>query len=212
MNPEVPVIPPIITAQAVDQALQAASLPAVGHPELSRLAAYGNLLLHWNSRMNLTAIRDTDGVVRRHIVESVAASLALPPGIATLLDYGSGAGLPGIPIAIVRGAIDVTLAESQSKKVAFLREAVRSLELSATIHAGRVEALPPRRLYDAVTLRAVEQMPKAVLQARKHVKVGGYLVLFATEGTENELLAAVQPSSVEKSALPGAGFLLVCST
>ena len=96
------------------------------------------------SALNLSAIRDEEGIISRHLVESIVVSSELPQGIKTLLDFGSGAGLPGIPIAICRPEIAVTLAESQGKKAAFLQEAVRVLGIGAKVHAGRAEALAHR--------------------------------------------------------------------
>src|SRR6266851_4493562 len=94
---------------------------------LSRLSTYLDLLLKWNARTNLTAIRDPEEIVRRHFGESLFAAQHLDPATPTLLDFGSGAGFPGLPIALFHPGIQVTLAESQNKKAAFLREAVRSL-------------------------------------------------------------------------------------
>lgn len=143
-----------------------------------RFQNYLSLLLRWNSRVNLTAIRNEEGIVSRHFVESIACARALPIGIATLLDFGSGAGFPGIPIALCRREIAVTLAESQGKKAAFLSEAVRVLGVSATVHSGRAEAL--RGAFDCVTLRAVDKMELAVEAASKLVRPGGWLALMTT--------------------------------
>ncbi len=96
----------------------------------------------------------------------------------TLLDFGSGAGLPGIPIALCRPEMAVTLAESQGKKAAFLQEAVRVLGLKAKVHAGRAEALGA--VFDCVILRAVDKMPKAVAAAVPLVAPGGWLALMTT--------------------------------
>src|SRR5580658_7180705 len=101
----------------------------------NRFQDYLSLLLRWNARINLTAIRNEAGILSRHFVESIACARALPVGIQTLLDFGSGAGLPGIPIALCRPEMEVTLAESQGKKAAFLREAVRVLGTGARVHA-----------------------------------------------------------------------------
>jgi 16S rRNA (guanine527-N7)-methyltransferase len=177
---------------------------------LAKLASYGNLLLRWNERTSLTAIREARGVLDRHIVESVAAARLVPAGITTLLDYGSGAGLPGIPIAVVREEVRVTLAESQGKKAAFLREAVRTLDLNASIHAGRVADLDVATLFDAITLRAVEKMEESVKEARERVGAGGFLVIFATAATKAGLLKAANAASVVEHPLPTAGSLLIC--
>ena len=83
----------------------------------------------------------------RHIIESIAVARSIPGHVTTLLDFGSGGGLPGIPIALCRPQIAVTLAESQGKKAAFLQEAVRVLGIAAKVHSDRAEALiEPLRL------------------------------------------------------------------
>jgi 16S rRNA (guanine527-N7)-methyltransferase len=143
-----------------------------------RFDAYLSLLLRWNARINLTAIRDVEGILSRHFVESIACARMLPEGIATLLDVGSGAGFPGIPIALCRPEIAVTLAESQGKKASFLREAIRTLGLSAVVHAGRAEMIAG--CFDCATLRAVDRMREAVEIAATLVAGTGWLVLLAT--------------------------------
>jgi 16S rRNA (guanine527-N7)-methyltransferase len=152
-----------------------------------RFEDYLSLFLRWNARVNLTAIRDEEGILRRHFVESIACACALPAGITTLLDFGSGAGFPGIPIALCRPEIAVTLAESQGKKAAFLSEAVRVLGVAATVHSGRAEML--RNVFDCITLRAVDKMGLAVQAAGKMVCPGGWLALMTT-GKELEALKA----------------------
>ncbi len=148
--------------------------------EARRFEDYLALLLRWNARVNLTGIRDEDGILARHFVESISCARALPAGIATLLDFGSGAGIPGIPIALCRPEIAVTLAESQGKKAAFLREAVRVLGISAKVHAQRAEVL--REQFDCVVLRAVDRMPQAVATAGGLVRPEGWLALMTTIG------------------------------
>ena len=144
----------------------------------SRLSLYLDLLLKWNARINLTAIRDPQEIVRRHFGESLFAARHLDTGTQTLLDFGSGAGFPGLPIALLHPDIAVTLAESQNKKAAFLREATRNLGLSAEIWSNRVEAMPKEWRFDTVTLRAVDNMPAALAAAspravRQLVLLGG---------------------------------------
>ncbi len=149
-----------ITTRNIDSAITAAGLAALSAEASDRLLAYLHLLLRWNSRLNLTAVREPSEIIRRHLVESIQCAQSLPPA-ATLLDFGSGAGLPGIPIAIVRPDIRVTLGESQGKKAAFLREAVRVLSLPSEVYDGRIENMPPSRVFDVVTLRAVDKMAEA---------------------------------------------------
>jgi 16S rRNA (guanine527-N7)-methyltransferase len=176
-------------ASRLNELLAAAGLDPLDAGTASRFAEFYALLLHWNARMNLTAIRDEDGILSRHFVESIACARALPAGIGTLLDFGSGAGFPGVPIALCRPEVAVTLAESQGKKAAFLREAVRTLDISATVHSGRAETLGQR--FDCVALRAVDRMPEAIRAATELLGPAGWLALMTTEGELNEARGAV---------------------
>ena len=151
------------------------------------LAKYLALLLRWNARTNLTAIRESEAIVLRHFGESLKCAAAIPAGLRTLLDYGSGAGFPGAVCALARPELAVTLAESQGRKAGFLRELCRSLDLKATVHAGRVEALPAGLLFDAVTLRAVDSMEEACAGACERTKPGGWLVVMTTHQRLQEL-------------------------
>ena len=144
--------------------------------------------------MNLTAVRDPEQIMRRHFLESILCAQALPLGLRTLLDFGSGAGFPGLPIAICRRDLAVTLAESQTKKSAFLREALRSLGVAGSVHSGRAETLG--RQFDCVTLRAVDKMEQAVRAASQLVCASGWLAVMTTK-SEGE--------KVERAA--GCGFV-----
>jgi 16S rRNA (guanine527-N7)-methyltransferase len=162
--------------------------------------AYLSLILRWNARINLTAIRDEEGILSRHFVESIACARALPPGISTLLDFGSGAGFPGIPIALCRPEIAVTLAESKGKKAAFLQEAIRTLGITAQVHSGRAETLGMQ--FDCVTLRAVERMPQAVEAASRLVAPGGWLALMTTSKELDALKVAAGAEFAWPTLLP----------
>ncbi|WP_414649373.1 16S rRNA (guanine(527)-N(7))-methyltransferase RsmG [Edaphobacter sp.] len=141
-------------------------LPEVPDGIATQLAVYLDLLLRWNARTNLTAIREPEEIVRRHFGESLFCGLHVGRQTETLLDLGSGAGFPGLPTALLRPEIAVTLAESQNKKATFLREAVRTLQLGdVEVWAGRAEALPETRRFDTVTLRAVDNMAVALVAA-----------------------------------------------
>jgi 16S rRNA (guanine527-N7)-methyltransferase len=164
--------------------LLAAGLPKLQAEVASGFADYLTLLVRWNQTINLTAIRDEEQILERHFVESIACARALPVGIATLLDFGSGAGFPGIPIALIRPETAVTLAESNGRKAAFLHEVARVLNLSVAIHSGRAETMAER--FDCVVLRAVDRMKDAAEAAAKLVAPGGSLALMTTS---NELTA-----------------------
>jgi len=167
------------TAQEIEAAFAEAGIAGLALGAYEQFLAYLELLMRWNARLNLTAIREPEQIIRRHFVECAFAAQHLPTQIETLLDFGSGAGLPGIPIAICRPEIRVTLAESQGKKASFLREVVRALGIPVEVYDGRVEAMPPERLFHAVSMRAVEKMEVAVPLALR--RVVRYLVLLTTE-------------------------------
>ena len=146
----------------------------------SQLSCYLDLLMKWNARTNLTAIREPEEMVRRHFGESLFAGLHLQHPTGTLLDFGSGAGFPGLPIQLLHPDVAVTLAESQGKKASFLREVVRSLGLKTEVWADRVESMPEERRFDTVALRAVDRMDLALQSARMRVKPGGTLFVLTT--------------------------------
>jgi 16S rRNA (guanine527-N7)-methyltransferase len=167
------------TAREIQEAFAeagVAELPAVCFDQFS---AYLELLLRWNSRLNLTAIREPRQIIRRHFAECAFAAQHLPGNIENLLDFGSGAGLPGIPFAVCRPEIRVTLAEAQGRKASFLREVVRTVGTGTVVYDGRVEVMPPGGLFDAVSMRAVEKMELAIPIALRMAK--RYLVLLTTE-------------------------------
>jgi 16S rRNA (guanine527-N7)-methyltransferase len=193
---------PVEIEDAVSPMLIAA-LPSQAYPLLAR---YLHLLTHWNQKMNLTAVRDADVLIRLHLAECLRAAQIIPSGVKTVLDFGSGAGLPGIPIQIVRPEIRVTLAESQKKKAAFLREAVRELGLvGASIHAGRVEDMQSSSVFDLVTLRAVDKMAEAMQAALSHIRPplgsrGGQCMVLTSRSEVPAILAA---SGLHEDATPG---------
>jgi 16S rRNA (guanine527-N7)-methyltransferase len=171
-------LPVAITPEQVEEAAARWGLP-LSSPEAQRLATYGNLLQQWNSSLSLTAIRDEAELVDRHLMEGVFAA-AHHPEASTALDFGSGTGIPGIPIAICREHLAVTLAESKRRKAAFLQEAFRQLHVKATIHASRAETLPPGS-FDAVWMRAVDKSALMLPMAAALVAPGGSLCLLGTD-------------------------------
>lgn len=107
-----------------------------GH-QVNQLLELAHLLLDWNTRINLTAIRELPGVIDRHLVDSLAVAPHLAPG--SLVDVGTGAGFPGLPLALVRPDLVVTLLESIQKKTAFVRAATRNLGIPAEVCTARLE-------------------------------------------------------------------------
>src|SRR5690348_14832705 len=129
-----------------------------GAPE--RLLAYLALVAKWNKTYNMTAVRDPLAMVSHHLLDSLAVLPHLPmPSAGRLADAGSGAGLPGIPLAIARPDWTVVLAEANQKKAAFLRQAAIELKLrNATVHEGRVEGWQPAQHFSIVISRAFSRL------------------------------------------------------
>lgn len=162
---------------ALDRGLAelALALPA-GADE--RLLEYAGLLQKWNRTYNLTAIRDPLAMVAHHLLDSLAVLPHLPlvPEGARIADAGSGAGLPGIPLAIARPRWHVALAESNQKKSAFLRQAAIELGLqNVEVHEGRVEAWRPQPLFDLVISRAFAALSEFIAACRHLVAPEGFL-------------------------------------
>jgi 16S rRNA (guanine527-N7)-methyltransferase len=144
----------------------------------AQLMAYVTLLAKWNRAYNLTAIDDPLRMVSHHLLDSLAVLPHLPmTGEAAMLaDVGSGAGLPGIPLARGRPEWRVTLAEASEKKTAFLRQAVLELGLrNVEIHQGRVELWQPAQRFAVVISRAFAELKRFLDACRHLVAPGGVL-------------------------------------
>jgi len=171
--------------------------------QLQSISTYIDILLRWNARINLTAIRDPDQIVTRHFGESLFAARHLFPQTApvgtaaaanrmSVADVGSGAGFPGLPIKLCAPHISLTLIESNQKKATFLREVMRALILTdINIQNSRAEALTSAT-FDLVTLRAVESFATILPVAAGLVAPGGRLALLIST-------AQLEPA---RSALP----------
>ena len=150
--------------------------------QLTTTSTYIDLLLKWNARVSLTAIRDPDEIVTRHFGESYfAAKILLREDWAgSVIDFGSGAGFPGIPFAMLRPKASVTLIESNGTKAAFLSEVVGQLGLkNIELFRGRGESCG--RKADLVLMRAVESFDRALDVAAGLVQPGGRLALLIGE-------------------------------
>jgi 16S rRNA (guanine527-N7)-methyltransferase len=164
-----------ITSLQIEAAAERWRLPmTISNAE--KFAAYGNLLLRWNTRLSLTSIRDEGALIERHLMEGLFAAVHLPVQVTSALDFGSGTGIPGIPVALYRSDVRVTLAESQRKKAAFLQEASRLLGLDCVVHAERAETLPIAS-FGAVCMRAVDKTDEMLPQAIHLLDPHGVLCL-----------------------------------
>lgn len=150
---------------------------------LRSISTYIDLLLKWNARINLTAIREPGEIVQRHFGESLFVAKYLLKGKVpeTAIDLGSGAGFPGVPFALIAPEVQVALIESQQKKATFLKELVRALGLkNVNVLADRAESYPGTA--DLVMLRAVEKFEQALQMAIQLTKAGGRIALMIGSG------------------------------
>jgi 16S rRNA (guanine527-N7)-methyltransferase len=154
-------------------AAMALEMPATAPVALAR---YLELIAKWNRVHNLTAVRETEQMVVLHVLDSLSLLPHLD-GVKTLLDVGSGPGLPGIPLAIARPQIAVTLLDASHKKAAFLEQAKVELALpNVSVACERVEAWKTERRFDAVVSRAFADLVDFVHQAQHLVAPGGTLI------------------------------------
>jgi 16S rRNA (guanine527-N7)-methyltransferase len=146
----------------------------------TQLIEYIRLLEKWNRVHNLTAVREPEQMVVLHLLDSLSVLPHLE-GRKTLLDVGTGAGLPGIPLAIARPDLEVTLLDSNHKKTTFLAQAKAELSLAnIRIETGRVESYRPNRPFEVVVSRAFSELSDFVTQARHLVAPEG--VMLAMKG------------------------------
>jgi 16S rRNA (guanine527-N7)-methyltransferase len=157
-------------------------------PELAdRLIAYYELLSRWNRKINLTALDEPDAAIDRLLLEPVIAARHLPASAKSLMDVGSGGGSPAIPLKLTAPRLGLTMVEVKARKSAFLREAIRHLELvNVTVETSRYEELLARpelhESFDVLSLRAVRVEPEALTSLQAFVKPGGSLFLFRGPG------------------------------
>jgi 16S rRNA (guanine527-N7)-methyltransferase len=154
---------------------------------LAALESYAGLLVHWNDRFNLTAIRDPEGIRVRHFLDSLSCLTVMPDPIGRMVDVGTGAGFPGLVLKIVRPGIELTLVESVEKKAGFCRTAVEELGLEGvTVLTERAETLGQdpahRETYDWAVARAVAAMPVLAEYLLPLVRVGGHVLAMKGAG------------------------------
>ncbi len=155
--------------------------------QLAAFDTYATLLVEWNEKMNLTGITDPYGIVVRHFVDSLTAAPLIPEG-ASLIDVGTGAGFPAIPLAIARPDLRITLLDSLNKRLVFLDHVCNAIHRPCTIvHAraedgGRQPAL--RDNFDVAIARAVAALPTLCEYCLPFVKPGG--IFLAMKGPESD--------------------------
>ena len=174
-------------SELISKLLQPFVTSPLSEAQLANISTYIDILLRWNEKLNLTAVRDPEQIVTRHFGESIFAAGHLFAHTAIessphLVDVGSGAGFPGIPMKLCFPFLRVELIESHQKKATFLREIIRHLGLTEIdVFAGRAEALQDR-IFDVVTLRGVERFEDVLPVAAKLLNPEGRLALLVGEG------------------------------
>lgn len=144
----------------------------VSQEQQEKLLAYLDLLYKWNRVYSLTALKEDDQAVSHHLLDSLSILPFVPTG--NLLDVGSGGGTPGIPLAIARPELAVTLLDSNTKKAAFLRQAAIELGLNnIAVHSGRVEQYHPDTGFAAITSRAFAELADFVSLSKHLLAPGG---------------------------------------
>lgn len=188
--------------------------------QLSQFYDYYQLLIDWNEKINLTAITDFDEVLKKHFLDSLSiGSILKQDSNASVLDIGTGAGFPGIPIKIAFSDTEVTLMDSLNKRVSFLNEVIDQLGLEKieTIH-GRAEDFAKKDLlrekFDFCVSRAVANLSSLCEFCLPYVKVGGRFISYKSEKAKEELDASKNAISIlgggnvfcDEFTLPGTDF------
>lgn len=168
--------------------------------QLDRLAAYLDLLRRWQRTINLVGAASLDDAWRRHLLDSAQLVALIPPSARRLVDLGSGAGFPGLVIAILSD-IAVTLVEADVRKCAFLNEAARITGTAVAVRSGRIESISPEPA-DVVTARALAPLPKLLDYAVKWLAPKGICLFPKGRGVATELTAADEIWKMRRASFP----------
>lgn len=166
---------------------------AFDEEKYNKFITYKNLLQEWNEKINLTAITEDEEVIKKHFIDCIKAfSEKQFKEVKTLIDVGTGAGFPGLPIAIMRDDLNVTLLDSLNKRVNFLNTVKNSLNLNnvTTIHSRAEDGARNKELrekFDIATSRAVANMAVLSEFCLPYVKVGGYFIALKGPAITEEL-------------------------
>ncbi len=173
----------------------------VSRETYQKLEDYAAFLVAYNENVNLTAITDGDGILKKHFIDSLLlhgiCKAQFPQG-GRVLDIGSGAGFPGVPLALQRPDLRITLLDSLNKRIVFLQQLCEKLGISYEAVHGRAEQLAKdetyREQFDVVTARAVAALPTLAEYSLPFVKIGGYWI--AMKGPGEDVQPALQAMRV----------------
>lgn len=179
-----------------------AEATGVDDATLARLTVYADLLVKWQRAINLVGPKTLGDAWRRHMLDSAQLFALMPAGARTLVDLGSGAGFPGLVLAIMgRGALEVHLIESDHRKAAFLREVSRETGAKAHIHAARIEAVTPF-VADVVTARALAPLDRLCVLARPFIGPGTECLFLKGQDVVSELTEATKHRTMTVERYP----------
>ena len=178
-----------------------AARTSVSRETLARLKAYGDLLADWNARHNLVAKSTLPDLWHRHFWDSAQLAPLIPAEARTLADLGSGAGFPGLVLALLRPDLAVTLHEATTKKCAFLQAAADRTGLKVTIRNSRLEDLPPQA-FDVVTARALAPLPRLLQYAHPFTGPNSVCLFLKGQNVGAELTEAHKYWNMGASQVP----------
>ncbi|MFP4287508.1 MAG: 16S rRNA (guanine(527)-N(7))-methyltransferase RsmG [Candidatus Izemoplasmataceae bacterium] len=159
---------------------------------LDKFEIYYETLIEWNKKMNLTAITDKEEVYKKHFYDSLCLAKALPMKNQTLLDVGSGAGFPSIPLKIIYPNLKVTIVDSLKKRIGFLENLIDKIGVDITLIHSRIEDFELKESFDIVTARAVANLTILTEFCMPFVKVNGYFLPLKSKSLNEELSQALQ--------------------
>jgi len=172
----------------------------VSRETLDRVGVHIDILRQWQEKINLVGRGTLDDIWLRHVFDSAQLLPLLPPGATRLVDLGSGAGFPGLVLAIL-GVPEVHLIESDQRKAAFLREAARLTKTKITIHNARIEQVAPFAV-DVVTSRALAGLEKLIEYSEPFLKLGGVCLFPKGKNWQDELTEAEKKWKMHLETLP----------
>lgn len=174
----------------------------VSEDQLAQLLAFLALIQKWNKAYNLSGVRDSLEMVKLHLLDSIAVLPHLSPG--RIIDIGTGAGLPGIPLAIMMPGSGFVLLDSNAKKTRFVQQVIVELKLkNASVVQARVEAYQPDQRFDAVITRAFACLPDIQKLTQHLLKPCGELVAMKGQPTPEELQAVIEEYTLVTLQVPG---------
>ena len=173
----------------------------VSRETIERLESYADLLAQWQSRINLGGPSTLDDLWRRHMLDSAQLYGRLPAGTKTVYDLGSGAGFPGMVLAIL-GVSDVHLVESQRRKCTFLRQVAQATATPVTVHQDRIELLHGKIIAPVITARALAPLPRLLDLAAPLLGKSGVCLFLKGREARQELTLSQEKWRMTAEAIP----------